>query len=316
MLEIRHLKTLLALKDTGGYAKAADVLCITQSAVSHQIKALELFYETEIVGKQGGVLYFSPVGERLLELARNVIKLKDEFESDLTQIISGTVGPLRVAVECHTCFDWLMPSMDAYRAKWPKVELDIVSGFHSDPVGLLSGCQAEVAIVSEPTDEPDVVSFPLFEFETVGVVPSGSDLAMKPFLTPQDFEQHKLISYPVPDQMLDVIRLFLAPAGVQVDRRSSELTVALLQLVASGRGISALPVWAVWRYVQRGYVAQVRLGKTGLTSQLYAAVPKRISRGRYVDDFIQIMRAVSLQQLEGVSRFQNRSTDPEINHLS
>lgn len=305
MLEIRHLKTLLALKSTGGYAKAADLLCITQSAVSHQIKALESFYDTDIVGKQGGTLYFSPVGERLLKLAEQIMGLKDEAEADLTQLISGAVGPLRVAVECHTCFDWLMPSMDAYRTKWPSVELDIVSGFHSDPVGLLAACQAEVAIVSEPADEPGVVSLPLFEFETVGVVQSESELSRKAFLEPNDFKDNTLISYPVPDEMLDVIRLFLAPAGVQPLRRSSELTVALLQLVASGRGVSALPIWAVWRYVQRGYVAQVRLGKKGLTSHLYAAVPERLIQHRYINEFIDVMRVVSLQQLEGVSRFMD-----------
>lgn len=303
MLELRHLKTLLALKQTGGYAKAADLLCVTQSAVSHQIKALESFYETEIVGKQGGTLYFSPVGERLLLLASEVLSLKDQAEADLTHLISGVGGPLRVAIECHTCFDWLMPSMDAYRAKWPSVELDIVSGFHSDPVGLLSACQAEVAIVSEPPDEPGVVCLPLFQFETVGVVQTDSELAGKSFLEPEDFLNNKLISYPVPDEMLDVIRLFLAPAGIQPVRRSSELTVALLQLVASGRGISALPVWAVWRYVQRGYVAQVRLGKAGLTSHLYAALPERMLKNRYISEFIEIMRQTSLQQLEGVSRF-------------
>ena len=56
---------------------------------------------------------------------------------DVARLVGGAAGTLRIAVECHTCFDWLMPAMDAFRARWPEVELDIVSGFQADPVGLL-----------------------------------------------------------------------------------------------------------------------------------------------------------------------------------
>ena len=100
--------------------------------------------------------------------------------------------------------------------------------------------------------------------------------------------------------MLDVIKHFLTPAGVQVKRRSSELTVALLQLVASKRGLSALPAWAVKGYVDRGYVAQVPLGRKGLMSTLYAALPKAIAGKHYTADFVAVMREVCARELDGI----------------
>jgi LysR family transcriptional regulator for metE and metH len=90
------------------------------------------------------------------------------------------------------------------------------------------------------------------------------------------------------------------PAGVQVKRRSSELTVALLQLVASKRGLSALPAWAVKGYVDRGYVAQVPLGRKGLISTLYAALPKAIAGKHYTADFVAVMREVCARELDGI----------------
>lgn len=303
VLEVRHLRTLLAIEETGSLSRAAELLCITQSAVSHQIKMLEDHYGEPLVFKQAGQSRFSLTGQRLLELGHQVLKQFDQAELDIQQLKEGAGGPLRVAVECHTCFDWLMPSMDVYRMRWPEVELDIVSGFHSDPVALLHAGQAELAIVSDLCTEEGIVCRPLFQFEMVGVVPVDSELASQKYLTPEDFEGQTLLSYPVPDDMLDVMKHFLAPAGVKPKRRSSELTVALLQLVASGRGLSALPAWAVKPYVERQYVAQVRLGKKGLTSRLYAAVPHTLAHKPYTADFVEVMKDTSAKHLQGIGFF-------------
>lgn len=300
VLEIRHLRTLRAIDQTGSISRAAEVLFITQSAVSHQIKALQDWYGEPLLYKKGGQTHFSPLGQRLLKLADNVLFEVDQAELELQKLRQGAGGPLRIAVECHTCFDWLMPSMDVYRIRWPDVELDIVSGFHADPVGLLHSGVAELAIVSEDPKEQGIEVFPLFRFEMVGVVPVGSRLAHKDYLRPSDFKGQTLLGYPVPDDMLDVIKHFLGPAGVQFSRRNSELTVALLQLVASKRGLSALPAWAVKAYVEKGYVAQVPLGRNGLKSTLYAALPEGLADKHYTLDFIHVMQEVCASHLDGI----------------
>lgn len=70
-----------------------------------------------------------------------------------------------------------------------------------------------------------------------------------------NFRDEALISYPVPDDMLDIVRQVLKPASIEPNRRTSELTVAILQLVASRRGIAALPCWAVAAYLEKRYVS-------------------------------------------------------------
>lgn len=299
-LELRHLRTLIAIEHAGSLSKAAELMFITQSAVSHQIKALEEFYGEGLLYKQAGKTRFNPIGQRLLELAHQVLILADQAELDLSKLRQGAGGPLRVAIECHTCFDWLMPSMDMYRTRWPEVELDIVSGFHADPVGLLHQGQAELAIVSEDSREEGISYAPLFQFDMVGVVPVDSVLAQRDFLRPSDFENQTLISYPVPDDMLDVVKHFLSPAGVYPKRRSSELTVALLQLVASKRGLAALPAWAVNGYVEKGYVATRPLGEQGLRSKLYAAMPSALADKNYTTDFVHVIRETCARELEGI----------------
>jgi LysR family transcriptional regulator, regulator for metE and metH len=302
ILDLRHLKTLAALRETGNLSRAAQLLNLTQSALSHQLKGLEEQYGAALFERKSNPVVFTAPGQRLLRLADAVLPLLAEAERDVVRLVNGAAGQLRIAVECHTCFDWLMPAMDAFRERWPEVELDIVSGFHADPVGLLHQDRAELAIVSDfDADERGVCLHPLFEFEIVALLPKGHALLEKPWLDAQDFADATLITYPVPDEMLDLVRRVLAPAGVKPERRTTELTVAMLQLVASGRGLAALPLWAVTHYLERGYVARQRIGADGLTGRLYAVVPERLAARAYVADFVQVMRQTSLLTLPGIT---------------
>jgi LysR family transcriptional regulator for metE and metH len=302
LLDLRHLRTLVALRTTGNLSRAAQLLNLTQSALSHQIKALEDVYGAALFERKSSPVLFTAQGQRLLRLADAVLPDVAEAERDLARLAEGASGSLRIAVECHTCFDWLMPAMDALRERWPEVELDIVSGFHSDPVGLLHQGRAEMAILSHGAQpEAGITLHPLFGFEMVAVLPRGHALLAKLWLDAADFAAQPLITYPVPDDMLDLVRRVLQPAGVSPARRTTELTVAMLQLVASGRGLAALPLWAVKPYLDKGYVASARIGEQGLMGELFAATPDPLHTRPYVAEFVQLMRETSLRSLPGVA---------------
>lgn len=301
ILELRHLKTLVALREAGNLLRAATLLNVTQSALSHQIKQLEDHHGMPLFERKSIPVRFTPAGERLLQLADAVLPQVESAERDVTRLVQGMAGQLRIAVECHTCFDWLMPAMDMFRSRWPEVELDIVSGFQADPVGLLYEHRADVAIVSEVDPEETVDYHPLFRFEIVALLAKDHPLVECDYLDAEDFASDTLITYPVPDSMLDVVRQVLKPAGVQTARRTTELTVAMLQLVASRRGIATLPVWAAQNYVRRGYVVAKPITPKGLTGRLYAACTPETSRKPYLIDFVDNTREscyLSLPQVE------------------
>lgn len=301
ILEVRHLRTLVALRDSGSLVRAAQLLNLTQSALSHQIKLLEDRYGQPLFERKSVPPQFTAVGERLLALADAMLPQVEGAERDIARLVLGQGGQMRIAVECHTCFDWLMPAMDAFRTRWPEVELDIVSGFHADPVGLLHQGRADVAIVSEvDADEAGVDYHALFGFEIRALLANTHPLVAKPHLVAQDFADQTIITYPVPDEMLDLIRQVLEPAGVRPPRRTTELTVAMLQLVASGRGVAALPLWAVQSYLDRGYVTARPIGEKGLRGELHAACLPSLSAKPYLQDFVQVTRETSFVTLNGV----------------
>lgn len=299
ILELRHLRMLVALVESGNLSRAAQRLHLTQSAISHQIKQLEAHYDASLFERKTQPLRLSPAGQRLYALAMLVLEQVDEAERDVARLLQGRAGRLRVAVECHTCFEWLMPAMDAFREHWPEVELDLVSGFHVDPLALLREDRADLAIVSE-CRKNEMAYHPLFGFEIVGIVSCLHKLAKKEYLTARDFAHETLVTYPVPEEMLDIIRNYLRPRGIEPKRRTAELTVAILQLVASRRGIAALPGWAVQSYLQTGYVLGKRIGKKGLFGELYAVSHPETAQAAYMQDFLETVRAVSFNRLPGL----------------
>ena len=300
LLEIRHLRMLNALAEAGSVSRAAQRLHLTQSAVSHQLKALSEHYGVSIVKRQGQSVVLTEAGTRLVAAAHTVAQEIQAAERDLSRLASKPRGTLRIALECHTCFDWLMPIMDTFRGHWPEIELDLVSGFHSDPLALLGNGRADLVIVAEAARRRGIVYQPLFGFEILAVMPPGHRLQGKRILQAGDFSDETLITYPVPADRIDVIRHVLKPAGVRFKRRTAELTVAILQLVASRRGIAALPSWGIKNYVDHDYVVARRIGAKGLWSDLYAATTRDMASQSYVQDFITTAKSTCFATLDGL----------------
>src|SRR5471030_1764059 len=258
MLEIRHLRTLSALRSAGSLVRAA----------------------------------------RLLRLADTLLPEIELAEREVARLSQGDQGQLRVVLECHTCFDWLMPVMDEFRKRWPEVEIDLVSGFHSEPAELLRSGAADL-VIGSPYG-PDFATFPLFRFEILVVMAQKHRLAAQRRLQAADFEGETLITYPVPESRIDLIREVLQPANIQFERRTAELTVAVLQLVASRRGIAALPNWAIKNYVDYDYVIAKPVGEHGLWSDLFVSVPEAQKHKAYVLDFVNVIREQCAGTLDGI----------------
>lgn len=302
MLELRHLQSLIALAETGNLTRAGERVSLTQSALSHQMRTLEEHYGLELFERKTSPLRWTRAGERMLVLAYDVQRTVRDAERDLVRLGKGVAGSLRIAVECHSCFDWLMPAMDALRDGWPEVEMDIVSGFHADPIGLLDENRADLVIVSTAKKRRNVVHHPLFEYDMPALLAHDHPLLRKSYLTARDFESETLITYPIPDNRMDLFRQVLEPAGIEPrERRTTELTVAILQLVKSKRGITALPRWAVQPYLERDYIAELPITSKGLRASLYAATTKESANQEYMREFLQTVRHTAQRQFEGIT---------------
>lgn len=300
-VELRHLRTLVALRDTGSLVEAADRVFLTQSALSHQIKDLETRLGCRLFIRKTRPVRFTPAGRRLLKLADEVLPSVHGAEQDLARLAGGESGRIYMAIECHSCFEWLLPAINAYRERWPDVELDIASGFHFAPLPALARGDLDLVVTADPVPELGLSYLPLFSYEAQLALARDHELAAKPWIEPADLKREVLITYPVDRDRLDIFTAFLEPAGVEPARvRTAELTTMMVQLVASGRGVCCLPNWALHEYRQREFVVVKSLGEEGIWPTLYAAVRTDEQRAPFIEGFVEIARSTCFENLVGI----------------
>lgn len=298
-LELRHLRTIRAIHEAGGLARAADMLHITQSALSHQIKGLEDQAGVELFVRRAKPLRLSAAGMKLLRLAERILPEIDAVGEEFAALRAGRAGRLHIAIECHACFDWLFPVLEAFRRAWPEIDIDIRAGLAFNALPALAREEVDLVISSDPEVLDGITFNPLFDYAPTFIAASNSPLAAKPFIVAEDFADQTLITYPIDRARSDVFSLVLSPARVEPKaHRQVELTTVILMLVASGRGVAVLPDW-VLREVkyQPDYITRP-VTEGGLTKRLYAATRTEEVTQPFMAHFLRLARTepVKLQR--------------------
>jgi LysR family transcriptional regulator for metE and metH len=292
-LEFRHLRTIRAIHEAGGLARAADMLNITQSALSHQVKGLEDQTGVELFVRRSKPLKLSAAGMRLLRLAEKVLPEIEAAEEEFLALQSGKAGRLHIAIECHACFEWLFPVLEQFRKAWPDVDVDIRPGLAFEAMPALQREEVDLVVSSDPEDLPGVDFTALFDYEPVFVASSQNPLAKKDFVEAEDFRDQVLITYPVERSRLDVFSQLLIPAKVEPRSvRQVELTAVILLLVASNRGVSVLPDWVVREVRYNSDYVTLPLTEAGITRRLFAATRAEETTKPFMAHLLRLARTI------------------------
>jgi len=287
VLERIHLEILTAIKEHGTLTKAADSLHLSQSALSHSIKKLEGKIATPIWKKDGRNLRLTAAGERIQTLANRVLPQFLHAELLLNQIAKGEMGSLRIGMECHPCYQWLLRVIQPYLKQWPAIDMDVKQEFQFGALGALLSYEIDVLITPDPLFKPKIDYIPVFDYEHRLVVSASHKLAKQNFVLPEQLSEEVLFSYPVEPLRLDIFSQFLNPAKCSVKKHTNiETTEIMLQMVAAGRGICALPGWLVDEYSKSMPIKSIRFGEKGIGKQIFVGIRKTDQHIDYLNDFI------------------------------
>ena len=288
MLEIKHLKTVRALRDGGSLVEAAKQLHLTQSALSHQLKDVEDRLGLSLFVRKTKPIRFTRAGEHILELADNVIPQLEQTSRDIKKLAGGQAGRLHMAIECHSCFDWLMPAINSFRDQWPEVEIDLMASFHFEPLPALARGDLDLVVTADPTPMSGIHYQPLFRYQALLAIANQDNLTDRKHIEAADLAHQTLIHYPVERKRLDIFTQFLDPNNIEPSStRQADLTLMIVQLVASGRGVACLPNWALQPYLDAGLISSRPLGKEGIWPTLYAAIREEQIDSSYMKDFLK-----------------------------
>ncbi len=291
MIERSHLAIIREVDRQGSMTAAASTLCLTQPALSHAMKKLEQLIGTDIWLREGRSLRLTQAGQYLLAVANRVLPQLELAEERMRQFAQGERGTLRIGMECHPCYQWLLKIVAPYLAAWPDVEVDVKQKFQFGGIGALFGFEIDLLVTPDPVFKPGLHFEPVFDYEQVLVVSNQHRLAHQVFVEPAQLTSEVLLSYPVPPERLDIYQQFLLPAGMLPHRHKPiENTDIMLQMVASGRGVTALPRWLVEEYAVRLAIKPVRLGPQGIAKQIYLGAREADMQIDYLQALVALAR--------------------------
>jgi LysR family transcriptional regulator for metE and metH len=288
-LELRHLKLIVAVSEHRSVTKAGEVLHLTQSALSHQLREIEEKLRTPLFLRMNKKMILTQAGERLLHTARQVLEEMKRAEEHISQIAANRQGTLRISTECYTCYHWLPDVMKEFRRKFPGVELKIDAQATHRPIQALLQGKLDLAIVSTVVRDKQLRYRALFEDEFLIIMSPDHSLASRPYLTAKDLADQNVILYVSPDEST-LFQKILRPAGISPARVSTvPLTEAIIEMVKAGLGVSALARWAIEEQIAAGKIVARPLTRRGLHRQWQAATLNQDVTPAYVDEFIALL---------------------------
>ena len=290
-LEIRHLRLIKELAESGTLTAAGKKLFLSQPALSRQLRAVEdelgaaLFYRT---GKR---LMLTQAGKHLHRGACRILHELEQAVTDVKILVNGGGGTLRFVTACYTCYHWLPNLLTMYRKKHPGVEVSINLGATADPIKSLRDGELDMGLVNRVVPGPDLRYHPLFEDEDVLVVPREHRWAKRKFVRPIELSDEHLIVFDSELKESNLYKKILTPAGVTPKHVIRlPMTETIVSMIKAGLGVSVMVRWAAAPYLNSSDLVPLHLTRRGIRRTWYAVTLREDPLPTYIQAFIGLLR--------------------------
>ncbi len=290
MIERIHLKILREIERQGSLTAAADVLNLTQSALSHTIKKLEGQLNTELWMKEGRKLRLTEAGQYLQDQANRLLPQLERVDENLKRFANHEKGTLHIGMECHPCYQWLLSIVNPFLQDSPGIDLDVKQRFKFGGMAALFNYDIDLLITPDPWKMTEVIFQPVFAYELVLVVGEDNPLRRQDYIVPQELLDETLFTYPVETARLDIFRQFLIPEQcMPKQHKQLEDTEIILQMVAANRGVAAMPRWLVDKYSKELPIYPVSLG-AGIFKHICVGYRQTDQNNAHIQKFIELAK--------------------------
>ncbi|NYT27354.1 MAG: LysR family transcriptional regulator [Candidatus Thiodubiliella endoseptemdiera] len=293
MITLKHLKIIQALHENSTLTRAANVLYLSQSALSHQIRYLEEKLGIALWEREGRNLRLTKAGELLLQTAQQLLPILEQTEKTLKAYAQGRQGILRIGVECYPCYEWLTKVIGVFLQKMPNVEVEIINKFQFSGYEGLLNYHIDILITPDSERKADIHIETLAQYNLVLLVANEHPLAHKTIITPKDLTHETLLTFPVPLERLDILTQFLNPAHIKPQHiKKIESIELMLQMTALKRGVCILPEWLANEFIKKMPIKKIQIGAQGLNQKLFAILRKQDKEINYIQRFVKISKEV------------------------
>jgi LysR family transcriptional regulator, regulator for metE and metH len=291
-LEIKHLRMIRSIAETGNMTQSANRLFLSQSALSQQLKDIEGKLNVNLFFRTRRKMILTSTGKKLLQTAEHVIEALEDAELEIAKQAAGDRGELKVGTQCVFCYKWLPRVMNVFQGKFPNIAFEI--GNSEDLAGELEAKKFDLIITASPSPDDNYTYSPLFKDQMVCILPENHPFGTQSCIHLNDFSKVDLISHAEKGRNR-FYQTVLKPKGVEPKRL---MTVgqpnAIIEMVASGFGVGVFPRWAVTdSLVGNGIIARP-ITRNGLPITWHAAFLRNANIPVFQDEFVNMVSKLNL----------------------
>jgi LysR family transcriptional regulator, low CO2-responsive transcriptional regulator len=267
-IDSRQLRAFVSLARHGSFTVAAKELCLTQSAVSHSMRALEEDLGCRLFDRMGKKILLTLAGEQLLPHAEEILKRMEKARSGVTKLSQWGQSKLRVCASTTAC-QYILPGVIRdFQKTFPKVQLNIEPGDTTEAVDLLDQRSIDCAICLEPNREERFEFRPLFSDELLFLVGAEHPWARQGRVERNEIPDQNYVLYNKGTYTFELIEKYFRDEHIAlntvIELRSME---AIKELVKAGIGISILAPWVAEKEIAERSLSAFPLGKRKLKRQ-------------------------------------------------
>ena len=284
-MDLRHLKMIQEVARQGNLTKAAETIYLSQSALSHQLKDVEAFFNTQIFIRQKKQMLLTNTGKIILEASESIIGEIERTKNKIKFLSEKNAGEIKISTECYTSYHWLSSFLKEYKTLYPKVEINIDTISTYNAVNALLENKIDIGIVEDNANSK-LNYIPLFRDEFVAIVPGDHPWAELKWVNPEMFYTENYLMYTIPNEISTIYKLLFKTGKPQKVIKIA-LTEVIIQMVKAGMGVTVLPHWVVASCLESNELTAVPITKKGIKRTWYAATLKNKELPPYMYVFMR-----------------------------
>ena len=290
----RRLQVFHAVAKQLSFTKAAEVLFMTQPAVTFQIKQLEEHFNTRLFDRGHGRIALTPAGEVVLGYAERILGLASEMDVRLSELTGEIGGSLMVGAST-TIAEFMLPGiLGEFKSTYPNVRSRLVVGNSESIENRVLEHTIDIGFIESLSHEPNLECDVCCDDELVVICHPRFPLARHKELTPQKLLEHPYISREPGSGTREFTESYLRGAGVSLDQMNVVMElgspIALNGVVQTGLGFAVASRASVSKEQRLGEISSIPI-KPRLIRTLSMVYPKEKFRSRLVATFVDFASA-------------------------
>ena len=293
-MEIRQLRSFVAIAESGSFSRAALALNLAQPSLSRQIALLESDFEQRLLVRTGRGVIPTDAGAALLVHARAILDTEQRAREELRELHGNPTGRVLVGMPPRVALGLSAPLVQNFRTRFPQAVITVLEGLsHSLREQLISG-RLDLALLFDPLPSPQIKCEPLLRERLLLVAPPASRLPARIGLAA--LTKYPMVLPNAPNAIRGLVDSFLQPRGIELNVLAEVGAVqTVLALVTQGLGCTILPESALLAAAGRARLPHAPIGPPTIWNVMVLATPVARPANRLLRETQRLLRELDFR---------------------